>query len=220
MAVESNLLSSAIGAIVGGGVTYLTLYQLENIKSEKMRIINKNRIKMNFYCFIYEKIFELRELGLLETGDKLCFCDKETQKDYFTKNNNTEIVIKLIDTNSKFLDGLGEQDILELSDIHNSIYDIMQKIGDPRFLKPSNSSTCFNVHEYWKQEYFKDVSKLLNVIYEYVNKINPLGEEMKSIGKYMEMLKQYFVAQEKKVQEQEKQDQKAQEQEQKEQKNI
>jgi hypothetical protein len=161
---------AVLGAIVSGFITYKLTKNLEVNQETSKRIISLNKIKINLICFMREKILELEKLGLKQFECSLIFTSLERKSSYFKDFDKDMLLNRLLKIND--MEGMSENDILKLSELHNHIYKFIFNIGTLVTKYNSNKySSSVSVKEYDEQDYFFDATNLFYAVSDYVKYI-------------------------------------------------
>lgn len=161
---------AVLGAIVSGFITYKLTKNLEVNQETSKRIISLNKIKINLICFMREKILELEKLGLKQFECSLIFTSLERKSSYFKDFDKDMLLNRLLKIND--MEGMSENDILKLSELHNHIYKFIFNIGTLMTKYNSNKySSSVSVKEYDEQDYFFDATNLFYAVSDYVKYI-------------------------------------------------
>ena len=157
---------AVLGAIVSGFITYKLTKNLEVNQETSKRIISLNKIKINLICFMREKILELEKLGLKQFECSLIFTSLERKSSYFKDFDKDMLLNRLLKIND--MEGMSENDILKLSELHNHIYKFIFNIGTLMTKYNSNKySSSVSVKEY---DFF-DATNLFYAVSDYVKYI-------------------------------------------------
>ncbi|KAB4588528.1 hypothetical protein GA053_26195 [Bacteroides thetaiotaomicron] len=161
---------AVLGAIVSGFITYKLTKNLEVNQETSKRIISLNKIKINLICFMREKILELEKLGLKQFECSLIFTSLERKSSYFKDFDKDMLLNRLLKIND--MEGMSENDILKLSELHNHIYKFIFNTGTLVTKYNSNKySSSVSVKEYDEQDYFFDATNLFYAVSDYVKYI-------------------------------------------------